>query len=591
MTMKHLDRLPCLALLLAPILIFLAPATLWAQGIGEKLQAAMDQNGAVGLAVAVVRDDRLIYTNSLGWKDLEAKVPLERDDIFRIASISKSFSATAIMQLLEAGKLSLDDEVGELVGFPVRNPHYPDVPITLKMFLNHTSSLTDDQGYFTLDVFNPDVNADWAKSYADRRPGEKYEYCNLAFNTIGAIIERLSGQRFDTYIVEHILEPLGLYGGYYVDRLDPERIAQIYYRDEDTGTFKRSNAYRPIGDRIENYDLGYSAPLFSPTGGMKISAPDLARYMTMHMNYGTLGDVRIIREENAKKMQRPLAWMDANRDYGFALHHDRGSMVPGAHLIGHTGDAYGLNSVMMFDPKENFGLVVITNGFNPSDPSFQSRIMSLLYDHFIAPAPRGKGSGRRAEIERFSLTLGGQGEGAAQGNAVDMKKREVLSLEAAFDRQRDIDLLYAHGESSGASLMLPSSEVLQYYGDPRLESVFFTWTHKNRGSLLSLVSSPENTKLFQKIKNNRQLIRAYHKALQSVDRRPGYRRWVHGPNASVYGLKVGDLVFLRVNSREHGILALTGSPGQEILALGQVKALEPGVDGAIEIDFKAFTRD
>src|SRR5690606_14323757 len=173
-----------------------------------------------------------------------------------------------IMQLVEQGKLSLEDEVGDLIGFPIRNPTFPDVPITLKMLLSHTSSLTDNAGYFTLDVINPERNPNWGKSYADRAPGSKYEYCNLAFNTIGAIIERVTGQRFDGYIKEHILDPLGLYGGYYVDQLDTTRIAQIYSIDEQRGRFERSGAYRPLGNRIANYTLGYSAPLFSPTGGM-----------------------------------------------------------------------------------------------------------------------------------------------------------------------------------------------------------------------------------------------------------------------------------------------------------------------------------
>ena len=590
-TMRYFNRSLTDALFLIPVLLLAAAPGLWAQSIEEKLQGAMDLNGAVGLAVSVVKDDQIVYKNSLGYKDLEAKVPLEVDDIFRIASISKSFSATAIMQLLEAGKLSLDDEVGDLVGFAVRNPKYPDTPITLKMFLNHTSSLTDNEGYFTLDVINPGVNPDWAKSYADRRPGEKYEYCNLAFNTIGAIIERVSGQRFDTYIVENILEPLGLYGGYYVDTLDSTRIAQIYYRDEQTGNFERSGAYRPVGDRIQNYKLGYSAPLFSPTGGMKISAPDLAKYMTMHMNYGKLGDVRIMSEENAKKMQQPLAWMDANRDYGLALHHDRGSMVPGVDLIGHTGDAYGLNSVMMFDPQRNFGMVVITNGFSPSDPSFQSHIMSILYDHFIEPAPKGETKLKKSAVKRFSLKLGGQGEGTYKDIAVDMKKREVMDLEEAFGRQGETDILYVHGEITGANLMLPSSEVFQYYGDPRLESIFYTWTHKNRGNLISLEGNPENIREFERIRNNRQLKKAYDRALEEVGQRPGYQRWAHGPNARLYGLKEGDIVFLRINSREHGILALVGSPQQEILAVGQVKSLVPGGNGGIEIDFKTYVRE
>ena len=152
-----------------------APNNLFAQTIEKRLIDEMEFNGAVGLAVAVVRDNAIVYKKSFGFKDLEAGIPLEVDDIFRIASISKSFSATAVMQLLEQGKLSLDDEVGDLVGFPVRNPKYPEVPITLRMLLSHTSSLTDSEGYFTLDVINPEVNADWGKSYADYAPGEKYQ--------------------------------------------------------------------------------------------------------------------------------------------------------------------------------------------------------------------------------------------------------------------------------------------------------------------------------------------------------------------------------------------------------------------------------
>src|SRR5690606_36073995 len=134
----------------------------------------------------------------------------------------------------------------------------------------------------------------------------------------------------------------------------------------------------------------------------------------------------------AKEMQRPLVWMDAKRDYGYALHHDRGHMVPGVELIGHSGDAYGLSSVMMFDHLKKFGMVVITNGFSPSDPPFQSQIMGLLYDHFIATGPKGGAKAKKAPVDKFSLSLGGQGKEKPLGPFVDMKKREVLDLESAF---------------------------------------------------------------------------------------------------------------------------------------------------------------
>src|SRR5690606_20997813 len=124
---------------------------------------------------------------------------LSNTDIFRIASISKSFSATSIMQLVEAKKLSLNDDFGNLVGFKIRNPKYPETVITLRMVLSHTSSINDSQGYFNLDVINPSKNKDWAKCYTDKAPGTNYLYCNLNFNMVGAVIERTTGQRFDSY--------------------------------------------------------------------------------------------------------------------------------------------------------------------------------------------------------------------------------------------------------------------------------------------------------------------------------------------------------------------------------------------------------
>ena len=112
----------------------------------------------MGLSVVVVKDGRLIYTKAFGLKDVERGTPLDENDLFRIASISKSFSATSIMQLVEAKKISLDDDFGDLVGFRVRNPKYPGKVITLRMVLSHTSSVNDSQGYFNLDVINPDKN-------------------------------------------------------------------------------------------------------------------------------------------------------------------------------------------------------------------------------------------------------------------------------------------------------------------------------------------------------------------------------------------------------------------------------------------------
>lgn len=345
----------------------------------------LEKHQAVGLTVAAVKDGEIVYTGAFGMKNLDEGTPLATEDLFRIASISKSFSATAIMQFVEAGVISLDDDIGDLIGFEVRNPHYPDIPITVRMLLSHTSSINDSGGYFTLDTIHPDINPDWQNSYNSYKPGTDYEYCNLNFNMIGAVLERLSGIRFDQYIEQQILNPLGIYGGYNVGDLNPDRLTPLYVYQHETGEFLQSeNAYVPRTDEITNYTLGYSAPIFSPTGGMKLSVPGLTRYMIMHMNYGEYQGVRILSEESARTMQTPV---HEESGYGLALRTYE-QLIPGKVMTGHTGSAYGLYSIMVFDPVEKFGFVAITNGGVPNQTGdaihhLLHDTVTLLYQEFI----------------------------------------------------------------------------------------------------------------------------------------------------------------------------------------------------------------
>jgi len=350
-----------------------------------RIKALMDSTPVMGLSVAVVKDGKLIYERAFGWKE-EGKMQLSTTDIFRIASISKSFSATSVMQLVEKKKLSLDDDVSDLVGFKVRNPKFPDTIITLRMLLSHTSSINDSEGYFTLDAINPAQNPNWEKGYNDYAPGKGYQYCNLNYNMTGAIIEKYSGERFDQYVRGHVLAPLGLYGGYNVGELDASSFASIYEYKPDSAKFTLSPAaYTPRTEEIANYQFGYSTPIFSPTGGMKISAPDLARYMIMHMNYGKSGGVKIISKKSSQIMQTPLS---SEENYGLALW-KTDQLIAGHELVGHTGSAYGLYSAMFFDPDEKFGIVVISNGCDPAYEEGFNRVIresvNILYEELIKP--------------------------------------------------------------------------------------------------------------------------------------------------------------------------------------------------------------
>ncbi|WP_231390119.1 serine hydrolase domain-containing protein [Sphingobacterium pedocola] len=369
---------------LISLLILLGHLSIAQDLVNDGVKLIAKKYKAVGVAYAVVKKGEIIKTGAIGYKNLETNEPLDSENLFRIASISKSFTATALMQLVEKGRISLDDDFGDLIGFPVRNPAFADKVITLRMILSHTSSINDANGYFNLDVINPSKSLDWKKSYNNYSPGTQYQYCNLNFNMAGAVLERLTGKRFDQYIKQQILNPLNLDAGYCVDSLDTDKFAQIYEYDSELDHFAiRSAAYNPRSEEISNYELGYSTPVFSPTGGMKISVTDLAKYMIMHLNYGKYAGKRILQRKSAKTMQTKVANKEG---YGLALC-EVNNFIRDKKLIGHTGSAYGLYSSMFFSPEEKFGIVVITNGavlkYDNGQVAITKEVSNFLYNSLI----------------------------------------------------------------------------------------------------------------------------------------------------------------------------------------------------------------
>lgn len=350
----------------------------------ERIEQLMKETPVMGLSVAVVKNNRIIYTEAFGLKNQQSKERLETTDLLRIASISKSFVATSIMQLVEKKKMKLEDDVSDLVGFKVRNPEFPNTVISLKMLLSHRSSINDSRGYFTLDSLNPATTANAEKCYNNYEPGKGYQYCNLNFNLAGAILEKYSGERLDQYVKRHILDPLKIYGGYNVDELDSSMLASLYEYNTDSAAFIHSpGAYVSRKALLADYKLGYSTPIFSPTGGMKISAPSLATYMMMHMNLGKRKGKRILKKKSALMMQTPI---DTLNQYVFGLLRIK-TLLPDETMTGHTGSAYGLHSLMFFEPDKKFGIVVISNGCHPAYAEAFNTVMkktaNILYEALI----------------------------------------------------------------------------------------------------------------------------------------------------------------------------------------------------------------
>jgi len=356
---SRMKRILQTTLLTGFMLVTLIQAFAQSEKAEAAIQSIMQSSPVVGLSVAVVKNNKVIYNHSFGFKDVEKQLPLTNQSIFRIASISKSFTTTAIMQLVAEKKIRLDQDISELVGFKVRNPAYPSTVITLKMALSHRSSINDSEGYFSLDAIDPAKNPNFAKCFNAYEPDKGYMYCNLNYNLAGSILEKVTGVRFDKYIQQQILQPLGLYGGYNVNALDSQLIAKIYEFNKETQGFTLStNAYAPRTEEINNYTMGRTTPIFSPTGGMKISANDLAKYMIMHSQLGKYKEGRIISKKLSQQMQEIIS---EEEGYGMALETTT-QLIAGKTMIGHTGVAYGLYSIMFFEPKEKIGFVVISNG-------------------------------------------------------------------------------------------------------------------------------------------------------------------------------------------------------------------------------------
>jgi CubicO group peptidase (beta-lactamase class C family) len=175
-----------------------------------------------GVAACIIQDDRITWSGGYGWADVEKQVPMTPDTIMNIASVSKTITTTALMQLWEKKKFRLDDDVSDYLPFSIRNPRYPEISITFQHLLTHTSSITDSQTYEdNYSCENPSSLLDWIAGYlipngaffdADENflsqpPGGRFKYSNVAFGLVGLLVEFVSGDSFAAYCRKNIFKP------------------------------------------------------------------------------------------------------------------------------------------------------------------------------------------------------------------------------------------------------------------------------------------------------------------------------------------------------------------------------------------------
>ena len=354
--------------------------------LNDEIRQIMKKYQAIGVSIAVVKNNEIFYSQTFGYNpdynDTTLLKPIPSDGIFVIQSISKTFISTAIMQLSEKKRLKLDDDVNQYLPFQVRNPNYPDTPITIRMLMSHRSSINDRHYGWTYDQINPKIGKRWRECYNDYAPGTKFSYCNYNYQLLGVIIEGVTGEKFMDYIDKYITCPLRLNASYNLTKIDRAKLVKSLRYDKNKRKYVNDTLiynYTFYEKQLQDYRLQETTGCFSPSGGMKISVEDLAKYMMMHINNGTYQGKRILKRRSALEMRRAMA---ADTTYALGFFTNK-SILKGEPIVGVRGNAHGVHSAMYFNPEKKFGIVIICNGCRTDERRMKDSIAYAIYKHLI----------------------------------------------------------------------------------------------------------------------------------------------------------------------------------------------------------------
>jgi CubicO group peptidase (beta-lactamase class C family) len=370
-------------------------SNLKAQTLTQDLQIISQTNDLMGGVVLAFCSDEIIESIPFGKADLERGISVSDSTLFRVASISKSITAMAVMKLYEDGLLNLDTDVSEYLDFPLVNPAHPQKAITARMLLSHTSSIIDGAGYgsflgatynnnpippisellmssgsyFTSDIFN------------NTQPGTYFNYSNLNFGILGTLIEAVSGLRFDEYCRINILEPLGVKGSFNVNNIENIDNVSVLYRKINGSWTPQADNYQgvqPVFTNLDSYTVGSNGLRFAPQGGLRVSGPDLATLFQLFLNGGSSSNgVEILKPSTISQMLETEWLYDGSNgnnyyglfnSWGLGLHKSTNTanqdivLESNTPMIGHPGEAYGLVSDAYVDLEDQHGLIVIING-------------------------------------------------------------------------------------------------------------------------------------------------------------------------------------------------------------------------------------
>lgn len=357
-----------------------------------------------GLAIGIVREDEVVYARGFGEASRGSGRALTPQSIFHMASVSKLFTATAAMQLVEAGKLELDAPLTKYLPY-FRLAEEQSKTITVRQVLTHTSGFPDVRDY---EWDKPQRDAGAAERYVRSLAGEKLlfapgkgsSYSNMAFDTLGDVIAKAAGMSFDDYVKSHILVPLGMSKSSFIHAETPEELR----------TQGHSNAFSKRVDQAPCPVYPYNRR-HAPSSTLNSNVEDMCRWARANLARGALDGQRILATKSYD-----LMWSRADETPTIGLAWALGELA-GRATVSHSGGDVGYNSFLLLLPAEKLGVVVMINSdVSPVDEVARVAVLAALGESFMLP---------RAKISfEFAYVLENQGLDAASERFFELQETE-----------------------------------------------------------------------------------------------------------------------------------------------------------------------
>jgi CubicO group peptidase (beta-lactamase class C family) len=324
------------------------------------ISSYMKEQHIPGLAAAVVRDGEVAWMGTYGMASVAQGKPVTPQTIFPLASVTKIITATALMQLHVEGKFNLNEDVSGYLPFTVRNPNFPELPITFAQLLRHRSSIRDNPEFYTplWSKANGDTETvlgeylqsylglegtlyDQRKNFFPYKPGTDFKYCNTCYALLGYLAERISGLAYQQYTQEALFKPLGM------------ESAAWTYADVDKNRAASSHRYDPEKGQQDAGIVGYPD---WPAGLLRMNANDLARFLAAYTQFGLLDGSQLI-DPGVIELMAPK-----HQTVGFYTWFSSSLDSTSDVLYSHGGSDLGTRTLMGFNPTSREGFFILTNG-------------------------------------------------------------------------------------------------------------------------------------------------------------------------------------------------------------------------------------